>query len=176
LHKVINPKLLNENLYLYYFQSSIRTKFFISAIIGSRKLRRVQHFVARGHVHAIFIHTLFIHNALVVFTRQKAKSEPKTMSWEVENAEGQTDQAFTYGRLSGLSIYHLTFRLSPKQTKNNCQFQVNCLFTLVMANREIVGAIIHARAIRYPRRTMEQMLGGLPICIEPTIEVMAKFS
>jgi len=45
----------------------------------------------------------------------------------------------------GLSIYHLTFCLSPKQTKNNCQFQVNCLFTLVMANREIVGAIIHAK-------------------------------
>lgn len=34
------------------------------------------------------------------------------------------------------------FCLSPKQTKNNCQFQVNCLFTLVMANREIAGAII----------------------------------
>jgi len=55
-------------------------------------------------VHAIFIHTLFIHNALGLFTWLKAKSEAQ----KGENAEGQ---ALTYGRLSG-SLY-LPFNFLP---------------------------------------------------------------
>lgn len=119
--------------------------------------QRVQHFIALRHVHAIFIHTLFIHNVHRVCRRlqqplqeqqQQQRQHNLLHTWETSTSIHMW--TVWVSELSWAVLQHgLWFgpsgkRQENKRKNNNCQFQVNCLFTLLIVNREIAGAITWA--------------------------------
>lgn len=121
--------------------------------------QRVQHFIALRHVHAIFIHTLFIHNVHRLCRRlqqplqqqQQQRQHNSLRTWETSTSIHMW--TVWVSELSCAATWSLVwFGLSGKRQKknkrknNNCQFQVNCLFTLLIVNREIAGAITWASA------------------------------
>lgn len=115
--------------------------------------QRVQHFIALRHVHAIFIHTLFIHNVHRACRRlqqplqqQQQRQHNLLRIWETSTSIHMW--TVWVSELSCAATRSLVWakrkKAKNKRKNNNCQFQVNCLFTLLIVNREIAGAITWA--------------------------------
>lgn len=97
-------------------------------------------------IHYSFIMCFGLRGALQPRQRLQQQQQRQQLEWHMRDSQSHSHVDCLLGCIFAFDLSSNSLAEIEK-LKNNCQFQVNCLFTLLIVNREIAGAIIQSLSL-----------------------------